>query len=76
MKKKRIVDNPWDPPGWRGPSIYDDCAPEHLAAAREMIKDYPRDEWGKRIPDSRRDLVVDPRPAVMIPPRQTYKNKI
>ena len=77
-KLKRPRDNPWDPDSYfeRPPSVFDDVAPEHLADAQAMDQDYARDLNGKRLPDSRRDIVVDPRPVVMIPPRPTYKERL
>ena len=37
-----------------------------------MRRDYARDENGDKVPGSSRDLVVDKRPQIMIPPRFTY----
>jgi hypothetical protein len=73
-KQKRTPDNPWDPPGYweRDPSILDWCAPEHVRDARVMERDYPRDDLGKRIPATKKDIIVDARPPIMIPPRPTY----
>ena len=76
-KFKRPRDNPWDPDSYfeRPPSVFDDCAPEHVRDAQAMSQDYPRDEKGRRIPDSRRDIVVDARPPILVPPRPTYLNR-
>lgn len=48
-------------------------APEHSRDARAMDRDFPRDEYGRKILDSRgRQLLIDQRPSVMRPPRKTY----
>jgi hypothetical protein len=47
-------------------------APEHSRDRAAMNKDYPRDDWGNRIPGKGRELVVDKRPSIMLPERVTY----
>lgn len=61
------------PRRWRPKEIW--TAPEHSRVAQAMEKDYPRDDWGRRIPGKPRELRVDPRPTIMVPPRFTYKPK-
>ncbi len=51
------------------------AAPEHQRVARSMIRDYPRDDWGRRIPNKPKELKVDIRPTSMIPPTPVYKIK-
>lgn len=46
-------------------------APEHVRLAQDMRRDYPRDELGRRIEGKPRELVLDPRPTIMKPPRPT-----
>lgn len=54
-KKDRI-------PAWR--------APEHLKMTKDMTRDFPRDDFGLPIDGSKRDqLVLDKRPAIMVPER-------
>jgi hypothetical protein len=48
------------------------CAPEHSRVRATMNKDYPRDDRGERIPGKGRELQVDKRPALLVPPRPTY----
>lgn len=47
-------------------------APEHSKVARSMNRDYPRDDWGRPIRECGRELKIDSRPSVMVPPRPTY----
>lgn len=47
-------------------------APEHSRFARSMRKDYPRDERGDPLREHGRRLVLDPRPAILVPARKTY----
>lgn len=47
------------------------CAPEHVRLAQDMKRDYPRDHNGVRIEGKPRELVIDPRPRIMVPERQT-----
>lgn len=51
-------------------------SPFHERFARSMERDYPRDDWGKRIPGKSRELKIDKRPNVMVPPRKTYMDPI
>jgi hypothetical protein len=46
-------------------------APEHVRLAQDMKRDFPRDDLGRPVEGTERRLVIDPRPAVMIPPRPT-----
>lgn len=46
------------------------CAPEHQRLAQDMVRDYPRDHNNRRIPGKSRELLVDNRPAIMVPPRK------
>jgi hypothetical protein len=46
-------------------------APEHVRLAQDMRRDYPRDELGRRVPGKGRELVLDPRPTIMLPPKPT-----
>ena len=47
-------------------------APEHVREAASMERDFPRDDWGVPLPNSRPELVVDKRPRLLVPPRPTY----
>lgn len=51
-------------------------APEHARLAQDMVRDYPRDDYGRRIPGKSRELILDKRPSVMVPPRQTYPGSL
>lgn len=46
-------------------------APEHARSASGMIRDYPRDEKGQKIEGTERELKIDKRPTIMVPPRRT-----
>lgn len=46
--------------------------PEHGRIAMGMKRDYPRDDYGRRIPGKTRELVIDIRPNIMVPARPTY----
>lgn len=46
-------------------------APEHARVAQSMRKDYPRNERGEVIPNTKKELVIDVRPSIMVPPRKT-----
>lgn len=46
-------------------------APEHIRLAQDMKRDYPRNDMGEKIDGRPRELVIDPRPTCMIPPRRT-----
>jgi hypothetical protein len=48
------------------------AAPEHWSASRNMESDFPRDVYGRRIYGRERQLKIDRRPAILVPPRQTY----
>jgi hypothetical protein len=38
-----------------------------------MEREYPRDDYGRPIRDKRgRELKIDKRPNIMVPPRKTY----
>lgn len=60
LKKQKHKETPFD---W--------VCPEHYRDARAMDRDYPRDEMGNKLPDSRKQIVVDVRPTIMVPPRPT-----
>jgi hypothetical protein len=48
-------------------------APEHARDASAMTRDYPRDDYGAPIKDNRgREIKIDKRPTIMVPPRKTY----
>lgn len=47
-------------------------APEHSRMATGMVRDYPRDAWGRRIPGKPRELVVDPRPTKIIEDKRNF----
>lgn len=52
-------------------------APEHSRDARGMERDFPRDDYGRKILDSRgRQLLIDKRPTILVPPRKTYPGTI
>jgi hypothetical protein len=46
-------------------------APEHIRMAQDMKRDFPRNEMGERIEGKDRELKLDPRPTIMLPPRRT-----
>jgi len=58
---------PYKPLKAKKPSWY---APEHAKVASSMKRDFPRNEKGEAI-GTTRELVIDKRPQVMIPPRPT-----
>lgn len=59
------------PRKWRAKNAW--TAPEHGKIASAMERDYPRDDWGRPIRDNRgRELKIDIRPTIMIPPKPTY----
>jgi hypothetical protein len=45
-------------------------APEHIRLAQDMKRDYPRNEKGERLPGPK-ELKLDKRPTIMVPPRPT-----
>lgn len=48
-------------------------APEHVKLTPDMQRDFPRDDFGVPLRDSKRDqLVLDPRPQLLKPERKTY----
>ena len=51
---------------------YDWDAPEHRAFSLGMEWDVPRDDWGRPIMGRKPELKIDPRPAILVPPRKTY----
>ncbi len=47
-------------------------APEHSKLTSDMERDFPRDDFGIPLRGSKKDqLVLDPRPVIMKPPRPT-----
>lgn len=46
-------------------------APEHMAFGKDMRRDFPRNDKGERIEGKEREVVIDPRPTIMVPPRPT-----
>lgn len=58
---------PYKPLKAKKPSWY---APEHAKVASSMKRDFPRNDKGEAI-GTTRELVVDKRPTIMIPPRPT-----
>jgi hypothetical protein len=49
-------------------------APEHGRVAMGMRRDYPRDDWGFPIRGSEKELVVDPRPQIMVENKKKYEH--
>lgn len=47
-------------------------APEHVRVAMSMDMDFPRNDLGWPVEGSRRELKIDKRPTIMVPPRKTY----
>jgi hypothetical protein len=45
-------------------------APEHGKGAMSMERDWPRDHEGNRIPGKKKELVLDKRPTIMLPPKE------
>jgi hypothetical protein len=45
--------------------------PEHVRLAQDMRRDYPRDDFGRRIDGKPRELKIDARPTIMKPERKT-----
>jgi hypothetical protein len=71
--KPKFQDNPYDPPGWeKTPEWMRNVAPEHASVAASMDRDYPRDQFGRKLPGTKPELRLDPRPASMVPSRKTY----
>lgn len=54
------------------PTPWDWISPFHIRDAKAMFLDYPMDRFGRKVPGSMLEIVLDPRPEIMIPPRQTY----
>ena len=48
-------------------------APEHARAALGMRRDYPRDDWGVPLRETGKELVLDPRPQIMIEEKKKYE---
>lgn len=46
-------------------------APEHARIAASMEADYPRDDFGYPVPEKKKELVLDKRPLILVPPRPT-----
>lgn len=47
-------------------------APEHSKLTSDMERDFPRDDFGVPLRGSKKDqLVLDSRPVIMKPPRET-----
>ncbi len=45
-------------------------APEHSGMVKDMKRDFPRDDLGRPLPNSKKDqLVLDNRPTIMVPER-------
>lgn len=59
-------------PKKNGKKPNDWVAPEHQKMVRDMERDFPRDDLGRRVEGRERELVIDPRPTLLVPPRQTY----
>lgn len=55
------------------PKRYKDVwtAPEHRRLSQDMKKDYPRNDKGERVEGKKKELVIDPRPTILVPPRPT-----
>jgi hypothetical protein len=66
---KREPYNPYRPKEKKKPNNW--VAPEHAKGASAMNRDYPRDDFGQRIEGRERELKIDKRPSIMIPPRKT-----
>lgn len=47
-------------------------APEHVRMASDMERDFPRDDFGRVVRGASKELIVDKRPRILIPPRPTY----
>lgn len=63
-KKKTYVRRERENLSWR--------APEHSKLTSDMERDFPRDDLGIPLRGARREqLVMDPRPTIMKPPRPT-----
>lgn len=45
-------------------------APEHGKLTKDMIRDYPRDDLGRKIEGRERELVADCRPEILRPKRR------
>jgi hypothetical protein len=46
-------------------------APEHMRYGKDMRRDFPRNAKGERIEGKDREIAIDPRPTIMVPPRPT-----
>jgi hypothetical protein len=46
-------------------------APEHVKYGKDMKRDFPRNYKGERIEGKDREVVLDARPTIMVPPRPT-----
>ena len=63
-KNKTYVKRERDNLSWR--------APEHSKLTSDMERDFPRDDFGVPLTGSKKEfLVLDQRPTIMKPPRET-----
>ncbi len=67
------VEKPFKEPAPKKPSRNRWRAPEHGRLTADMKRDYPRDDFGRKIEGTERQLVVDTRPEILIPkPKPIY----
>jgi hypothetical protein len=48
-------------------------APEHVRITSDMVRAHPLDKWGKPRLHLEKELVVDPRPQIMLPERKVKR---
>lgn len=53
------------------PSLFNFVAPEHVRIALSMGRDFPKDDRGNKLPGTSKELVVDRRPNILVPPGPT-----
>ena len=58
------------------PTPWDWISPFHIRDAKAMRLDYQRDRYGRRKMGARLEIVMDPRPEILIPPRKPYIDTI
>ncbi len=46
-------------------------SPDHAKEARYMDRGYPRDDLGRKVSGSGKELILDTRPTILVPPRPT-----
>lgn len=65
LTSRWVSEYPFSNKGPRKPREEHFKAPEHHRISSDMRRDYPRDDWGRKIPGSSRELVVDNRPTIL-----------